>query len=67
MSMKRASYTYGIQWIALNDSDGTEDRLDVEAISGYMSTVLLADLFGVALYKVAKDVLAYRLKQGDAR
>jgi hypothetical protein len=50
--MKRASYKFGIAWIALNDNPGDEEGL--EEVSGYISTALLADLFSVDQKKVAQ-------------
>ena len=60
--MRRASYRDGVFWIAWNDEP--TDR-DADAIAGYISTLLLADLFGVDPYRVANDVL--RLRQKEAR
>jgi len=63
--MKRASYRVGVQWIA--DNDETFDRgQTVEDISGYISTLLLADLFGVEPARVAADVVRIRAKQDKA-
>jgi hypothetical protein len=58
--MKRASYRNGIEHIALND-DPTE--LDESAVAGSISVGLLADLFGVEVERVAKDVVRFRKKQ----
>lgn len=41
-SSKRASYKFGVEWIAWNDEP---EETDHEIISGYISTLLLADLF----------------------
>lgn len=54
---QRASYRYGVAWIARNDEP--EDR-DVENVAGYISTTLLADLFGKDQDVVAADVVRYR-------
>ena len=58
--MKRASYRVGVYWIAINDEplDG-----DPASVAGYISTLLLADLFGVDPQRVAKDVLRQRQKE----
>jgi hypothetical protein len=56
---KRASYREGVNWIAFEDEPG--DR-DVEAIAGYISTCLLADLFGKDRNDVARDILRAREK-----
>ena len=58
--MRRASYKFGIAWIALNDNPGDEEGL--EAVSGYISTALLADLFGVDQKTVGQDVMNFRAK-----
>lgn len=51
--MKRASYRAGVAWIAVNDEP--TDR-DMESIAGYVSTLLLADLFEIEPARVAHDV-----------
>ena len=58
--MKRASYRYGIAWIAVND-EPSETELDF--VKFQISVVLLADLFGLEPERVAKDVLKHRAKQ----
>lgn len=58
--MTRASYKRGVAWIALNDDVGSEDALRVETVADYISTSLLADLFGVDRLKVARDIVIYR-------
>ena len=58
--MKRASYKFGIAWIALNDNPRDEEGL--EEVSGYISAALLADLFSVDQKKVAQDVINFRAK-----
>lgn len=60
--MRRASYKAGVQWIADNDNAGDPERLDAEDIAGYISTLLLADLFGVMPSRVAGDVVKIREK-----
>ncbi len=55
--MKRASYRHAVQWIASEDEPTSRD---VESISQYISTLLIADIFAVELDKVANDVLKYR-------
>jgi len=59
--MKRASYRDAVQWIAWNDENGDETyRLDPEAVGDYVSSAIVADLFGITTEKVAKDVIRYR-------
>lgn len=62
--MKRASYRDGVYWIAMNDEPGEEDQV---VIAGFISTLLLADLFGVDPQRVARDVLRLRRKEGAGR
>lgn len=56
----RASYRYGVEWLALNDE--TAER-DAETIAGFVTTALLADLFGKDPLRVAGDVLRYRARR----
>jgi len=53
----RASYRKGIEWIASNDEP---EELDVDSVSSYISTMLLADLFGKDPDEVAKAVVRFR-------
>lgn len=55
---KRASYREGVDWIARNDNAGNGD--DVDAIASYISTALLADLFGKNDYEAACDIMKAR-------
>lgn len=58
--MQRASYRLGARWIAQNDNSGSPDTL--AHVAGYVSTLLLADLFGVEPERVAKDIQRERAK-----
>ena len=60
--MKRQGYKYGVEWIAANDNAGNGDSL--EDIAGYVTTLLLADLFGKKPQKVAEDIYRCRQQQG---
>ena len=60
---KRASYRKGVEWIALNDEP---DTMDVDEIAGFISTALLADLFGKDEHEVAKAVARWRERNGTA-
>lgn len=51
---KRPTYGDAVRWIADNDATGDNDS--VEVVSGYISVVLVADLFGADPWKVAVDV-----------
>ncbi len=57
--MKRASYRAAVQWIAFNDEPGDKN---LESIAGYISTLLVVDIFDVKADKVAKDILRQRKK-----
>lgn len=58
--MKRASYREAIAWIAMNDGDGQDDRLDFDSLKGYVTVCLIADIFCVSQARVADDVIKYR-------
>lgn len=60
----RASYRHGVRWIADND-----EPLDLDAegsVRFYVSTGLLADLFGKDPGDVAKDIVRVREKKQRA-
>jgi hypothetical protein len=59
---KRPSYFEAVNWIALNDNAG--DGEGVREIQGYLSTALVADLFGADPWKVAVDVERARFRFG---
>ena len=52
-----ASYRLGVRWIADNDEP---DEMDPEEISNFISTLLLADLFGKDPMQVANAVVRER-------
>lgn len=54
---KRPTYFFGVAWIAENDEAAC---MDADAVKGFVSTLLLADLFGADPYRVAVDVVRYR-------
>lgn len=56
--MKRPSYWAAVRWIADNDNPGDDEPS--ENIAGYMTVLLVADLFGVEADNVAIDVWAQR-------
>lgn len=58
-----ASYRRGVEWIALNDDAGSDDARIVEQVRGYISTLLLADLFGKEPREVATDVVRLRMRE----
>jgi hypothetical protein len=61
MAKVRASYRAGVYWIAHNDEGGESDP---EAVAGFLSTLLLADLFEKDPDAVARDVLRIRKRDG---
>jgi hypothetical protein len=56
----RASYAEGVDWIALNDEAGSSEALAAEVVAGYISTMLLADLFGRDRDEVARAIVRRR-------
>jgi hypothetical protein len=59
--VKRASYREAVEWIALND-EPTGGVL--EDVAGYISTLLIADLFGKDPQDVAAAIIRVRVKEG---
>jgi hypothetical protein len=72
---KRATYRHGVEWIALNDNTGDDNPAALtasdgpgaaqamrERIAGYISTLLLADLFGADPARVAHDIFRVRFE-----
>lgn len=60
-----AKFTDACAWIAYNDSPA--DGTDAESISGYISTLLVADVFHRSLEEVTRRIIRYRLQEtGDA-
>lgn len=58
--MKRAGYREAIAWIALNDDPGSPDSLEPDVVAAYVSSCLVADLFGVERERVGRDVVRFR-------
>lgn len=59
----RASYHFGVQWIADNDEPGV---LDENEVAGFATTMLLADLFRKPTEEVAEAVVLARLKDEES-
>lgn len=59
---RRPSYGRAVQWIADNDSPGDDES--VPRIAEYISTLLVADLFGARPVQVAIDVVRTRHGKG---
>lgn len=65
---KRASYREACEWIALNDNagddrivSGEESQQEIrKRIAGYISTLLVADIFGADPDAVAFDIFRIR-------
>ena len=56
----REGYRFGVRWIAENDDSGSADARNEEVVAGYISTLLLADLFHKQPADVAKDIVRWR-------
>jgi hypothetical protein len=56
----RPTFKQAVQWIAYNDNAGNGD--DVKAVSEYVTTVMVADLFGVNSLNVAEEIMKIREK-----
>lgn len=65
--MKRASYRYGIAWVAMNDSAGDDNRLEPDEVGYLVSSLLIADLFDVPPERVGADIVRYRKKEDRER
>jgi len=60
--MAKASYKTGVDWIARMDESGSDNALVESVVAEYISTCLLAEVFGHTREKVAKDVVRRRIK-----
>jgi len=58
--MKIQGYRFAVAWIALNDSPA--DKAAADEIARYISTALVADIYGKTQEEVGKDVFNYRAK-----
>jgi hypothetical protein len=61
LKMKRASYRHAIAWVADND-DPTER--DPGEVAYQISSLLVADIFGVEPERVGRDVVRFRHRLG---
>lgn len=61
--MKRASYREAIAWIGDNDDAGSDDARDPEVVRNYVTSCLIADIFGVAEERVGATSCA--IARGD--
>lgn len=65
VGMKRPSYRQAIQFIALNDAPA--DNSPPEELQGYVSVVLVSEIFDVHVERVAADVYLWRKKNMNPR
>lgn len=65
--MKRASYREAVAWVAENDSGGDLDAHRPEVVQHLITTVLVADIFGVDQLRVGRDVVRYRRRHSGAQ
>jgi hypothetical protein len=56
----RPSYRDAVDWIALNDNAGNGDN--EAAVSWYISTILVADIFGRSPEEVGRDIMRVRAR-----
>ena len=56
--MKRPSYHEACYWIAANDNAGNGDSL--EEVTDYITVAMLADIWGLNVEKVGRDVWGTR-------
>ncbi len=61
---KRPSLREAVQWIALNDAAGDDDL--PELMAGYISVLLVADLFGKEPIDIARRVYTERHPEEQA-
>lgn len=61
---KKQGYRFGVAWIARNDNAGNGDSL--EDVCGYVSVLLLADLFGKTEQQVGADIFQYRQDHAES-
>lgn len=57
--MKRPSYRMAVEWAALNDESAATDP---EEVAGTISVCLVADIFGLDVARVVRDVLRVRAR-----
>ena len=54
-----ASYRKAVEWIAYNDEGGD---IEIETVASYVTTLLIADIFGKEPEAVAKSIVNFRKK-----
>ena len=65
--MKAKGIKFAVDWIALNDAAGDPDALEAEVVAGYISTLLVADIFNKDPEDVALRVVRRRRKFGEGQ
>jgi hypothetical protein len=58
--VKREGYRFAVRWIAENDDAGSPDARDEDTVAGYITTLLVADMFHKSPAEVAKDIIRSR-------
>jgi hypothetical protein len=59
--MRRASYRNAVDFIAQNDEAGIgDDAYDPERVAELVTSILVADIFGVEAERVGRDVVRRR-------
>ena len=58
----RPTLTRAVEWIAFNDEPTC---MDEEVVSGFISVLLVADLFGKESHEIAKRVVDTRRAEND--
>jgi hypothetical protein len=56
------SYRAAVAWIAENDDAGSDDALNPEVVAGYVTTILVADVWDKEPEEVAAAIVKYRKK-----
>jgi hypothetical protein len=64
MSVLRG-YSLAVAWIAGNDGNGDEERLEEEHVAGMVTVLLVADLYRKTPEQVAKAIVRLRRKMDD--
>lgn len=59
---QKTKYQKAIDFIALNDNNGSEFALDQDEIEGYLSVILVSETFDKNVSDIAEDVLKVRRK-----
>lgn len=58
---RKTRYQRAVEWIAYNDEP---NEYDEDEIAGFISTCLVADMFGKDPMQVAQDICAFKERKG---